>query len=78
MENIYIIKNKSFNKLLDNTSNFEDRMAEFIERHPDYKYNIKLDKDEENDEWFLELKINSDEQKYTQESKDTFRSRSEG
>jgi len=77
MENTYIIKNKSFNKLLDNTSNFEDRMAEFIERHPDYKYSIKLDKDEENDEWFLELKINTDEQINTKESKDTIRSRSD-
>lgn len=70
MTNTYIIRNKSLNKLLDNTSNFEDKMVSFIERHPQYKYEVKIDRDEDNDEWILELNLsNKDESTNTKTSK---------
>jgi len=67
MNNTYIVKDKVLNKILDNIISFEEKATQFIENHPNYKYNITLDKNEITDEWVFEFNINnSDEQKYTQ------------
>lgn len=69
MNNTYYIKHKSLKETLDAADRVKDSLGVFSKKHPNYKYNIKINNLE--NEYELEFNINSDEDDKTNSSEET-------
>lgn len=67
LDNKYLVREKSLKEALDHIDSFQTKMELFTEKHPNYDYNVKIEKNE--GEWLIELNIKTkDEQTNTQTS----------
>lgn len=57
----YIRKEANLTSLLNEIETFEEGMVKFIDKHPNYSYNLKLELDEIEREWIVNVNIEKDE-----------------
>jgi hypothetical protein len=62
MDNTYIVYSDDIIDVMTQIENFQASMIRFIQKHPQYRYDIDIKERDKDPKWRIEIKVQTDEE----------------